>query len=174
MMHRRSIHVAAAFGVLVAPLTAWAASTGSVTTSPIHQTPALGMPVLVLLAVALTVITVYRLRRTGGERIVGLGLVAAVMLLAGLVYAFIPTITISGADCAKQTVSVFDPLEEETLLTSNCPNQIQITDIQLVCDEDVVVPNAGGGIAGADAVAECVIGQILANGNTCALLGCRQ
>ena len=174
MMHRRSLHVAAAFGVLGVPLAAWADPTGSVTTSPIHQAPALGMPVLVLLAVALTAITVYRLRRTGGGRIVGLGLVAAVTLLAGLVYAFIPMITISGADCAKQTVSVFDPLEEETLLTSNCPNQIQITNIQLVCDEDVVSPNAGGGSAGVDAVAECFIGQVLANGNTCALLGCRQ
>jgi hypothetical protein len=132
------------------------------------------MPVLVLLAVALTVITAYRLRRRAGGRIVGLGLVAAVMLLAGLVYARLPMITISGADCTKQTVSVFDPLEEETLLTSNCQNPIQITDIQRVCDQNVVSPNAGGGSAGVDEFAECFIGKVLANGDTCALLGCRR
>lgn len=174
MRCRRSIHVAAAVGMVVAPFAAWADPSGSVTTTPIHDTPALGMPVLVLLAVALTVITVYRLQRSAGGRIVGLGLVAAVTLLAGLVYAFIPTITISGADCTKQTVSVFDPLDEETLLTSNCPNQIQITDIRLVCDQNVVLPNAGGGSAGVDEFAECFIGEVLANGNTCALLGCRR
>lgn len=174
MRYWRSIHVSAAVGFLVTPLAALAQpATGAVTTSPIQQAPALGMPVLVLLAVALTAITVYRLRRTGGRRILGLGLVAVVTVLAGLVYAFLPTITISGADCAKQTVSVFDPLVEETLLTSNCANLIQIIDIQITCDEGAVAPNATGGIAG-DLFAECFIGQILANGNTCALLGCRR
>ena len=173
MMRRRSIHVAAAFGVLGVPLPAWADPTGSVTTGPIQQAPALGIPVLVLLAVALTAITVYRLRRTGGRRMVGLGLVATVTLLAGIGHAIIPIITITGMDCAKQTVSVFDPLAGETLLTSDCPNPIRIVDIQVSCNEKVVAPGAQTGIGGAaNDVVECSIGQVLANGNTCSLPGC--
>jgi hypothetical protein len=175
MRHWRAIDVAAGVGLLVAPLAALAQpETGAVTTSPLpQQAPALGMPLLAILAVALTAITVYRLRRAAAGRIVGLGLVAAMTVLAGIGYAVMQTITITGADCAKQTVSPFFPLEGETLLTSECPNLIRIVDIQDSCDGSVVSPNAETGMgSAANDVAECSIGQILANGNTCALPGC--
>ena len=173
MMHRRSICVATAAGVLIAPLAVWADPTGSVTTAPVHQAPALEMSVLALLAVALTAITVYRLQRRGRRRILGLGVVIGVVALAGLVYASFPTITIGGASCAMQTVTAFNPAKSQTVLTSNCPNSIQIVDIHVTCDGggDVVAPNASTEKR-AVAVGPCSVGQILASGESCLLPGC--
>jgi len=173
MMRRVLIDVVAACGVLVAPLAALAVPSGSVTTTPFHEAPAIGMPVLALLAVALTASAVYRLRRTAGGRVVGVGLVAGVMLLAGLVYADLPTITIDGAECMTQTVSVFDPLNDpETLLTSNCTARIQITDIQRMCNERLVSPGVQPQVATFDMFPECFVGQVLSKGETCSLLAC--
>ena len=171
MMRWGSIRIAALSGVLGAPLAAWADPSGSVTTEPIQQAPALAMPVLVLLAVALTAITMYRLRHTRGGRIAGVGLI--VVVLAGIGYAGLPTITIMDADCAKQTVSVFNPLDEETLLTSDCTNRLRVTDIQKNCELGVVSPDTGGAPV-VDEFAECFVGEVLAHGDTCALLGCKR
>jgi hypothetical protein len=93
--------------------------------------------------------------------------------LAGLVYASFPTITISGPSCAMQTVTAFNPAISQTVLTSNCPNSIQIVDIHVTCDGggDVVAPNASTEKR-AVAVGPCSVGQVLASGESCLLPGC--
>jgi apolipoprotein N-acyltransferase len=169
MMRRRSIHVAAGLATLVAPLAAWAQiPTGSVTTDPVQQAPALGMSVIVVLAVAMAGVGMYRLRRTVAGRIVGFVLIAAATVLAGLGYAVVPPLTISGADCTKQTTSAFDPLEP-TMLMSDCSNLIRIIDIQVSCAGDMSSLNSAPAI---DPVADCSIGQTLANGGACGLPVC--
>jgi hypothetical protein len=171
MMRRRSIHLAAALATLLAPLAALAQGlTGSVTTDPVGQAPALGMSVIVGLAVAMAGVGIYRLRRTVAGRTAGFVLIAAATVLAGLAYANGTkiTITISGADCAKRTVSAFSP-DESTKLMSDCPNLIRIVDIQALCDIHVMPFDSA---LDTDPVADCSVGLTLAHGDACRLPGC--
>jgi hypothetical protein len=175
-MRRRSIQIAAGLGTLVAPLATWAQATtsGFVTTGPLRApAPALGMPLIVMLAVALAGVAMYRLRRTVGGLVVGFVLVA-VTVLAGLGYAIMPPlpITISGADCMKATVNVFDPSTEPTTLMSACPNPIQIVDIQISCGRDVFLNSETNTSGAIDMFPLCKKGQILANGDACDLPTC--
>jgi hypothetical protein len=168
-MRRRSIHLAAALATLLAPLAALAQGlTGSVTTDPVGQAPALGLSVIVGLAVAMAGVGIYRLRRTGAGRTAGFVLVAAATVLAGLAYALAITLTISGADCAKRTVSAFS-LDEPTKLMSDCPNLIRIVDIQGSCGIHVMPFDSA---FDTDTVADCSVGQTLANGDACLLPSC--
>lgn len=172
MIRRRSIHAAAAFAALVAPLTALAqAPTGSVTTAPIHNVPALGMSLFVMLALALAGLGIYRLRRTVSRRTVAIALVAAVTVLAGLGYAGATSIiTITGADCMKQTVSLFNPLMDTTVI-SNCTNRIQVLDIQVSCGAGDVTAETDINSA-ANGVHVCSVGEVLADGDSCRLPIC--
>jgi hypothetical protein len=128
------------------------------------------MSVIVVLAVAMAGVGMYRLRRTVAGRTAGVVLIAAATVLAGLAYANGTkiTITISGADCAKRTVSAFSP-DESTKLMSDCPNLIRIVDIQASCDGDmsplITVPNVVP-------PPDCSVGQTLANGAACKLPVC--
>jgi apolipoprotein N-acyltransferase len=169
MMRWKAIHLAVGAATLVAPLAAWGQiPMGSVTTDPVQQAPALGMSVVVALAVAMAGVGIYRLRRTGTGRIVGVVLIAAATVLAGLAYAGdgLTTLTISGADCTKRTVTAFS-LDYPTQLMSDCPNLIRIVDIQASCDGVMgplsTVPNV---------IVECSVGQTLAKGDACRLPGC--
>lgn len=176
MMRRRLIQIAAGLGTLVAPLAVWAQVTtsGSVTTGPLRApAPAFGMPLIVMLAVALGGVALYRLRRTVGAPLVGL--IVAATVLAGLGYAMLPPqpITISGADCTKVTVNGFDPSAEPTTLMSACPNPIEILDIQFSCAPPDVFPNSDTNASGAvDMLPLCKKGQVLANGDACELPTC--
>ena len=166
IMLRRSLPVTVASTLLVFPFAAVAQSTGSVTTDPFGQSaPTLTMPLIFLLTVMLAGIAVYHLRRTVAQPIVVLILVVTVTVLAGLGHAITSGITISGADCMKQTTRVFDPFVAVTTLTSNCPNAIQIVDIQNPCITDVLcdVQNLPS---------PCQVGQTLANGDVCSLPSC--
>jgi hypothetical protein len=128
------------------------------------------MAVMVVLAVAMAGVGIYRLRRTVVGPIVGFVLVAAVTVLAGLGYAFVPTITISGADCTKRTTSTFDPLEPTTLM-SDCPNLIRILDIHVSCGAgDLLFNSQSNGVT----VPDCSVGQTLANGGACRLPVCKK
>ncbi len=164
MMHRRSIHAAAALTTLVAPLAALAQGpTGTVTTDPAHQAPALGMPLLVVLVIAIAGFAMYRLRRPAVRPIVGLILFAGVAMLAGLGYAGFVGVTISGGECTQRTVSPFEAVISAELM-SQCPNPIQIVAIDLSCPGPFAPtpPN----------VPDCSIGQVLFNGDKCSLPAC--
>jgi hypothetical protein len=165
MIRRRSIHAAAAFGALLVPFVASAQPpTASVTTAPVGQAaPALTMPLIVMIAVALTGFAMYRLRRSVGRAITGLVLVASVTAVAGLGYAIMPLITIEGANCTQETVSIFDPLNEPTELMSNCTNRIQIVDIRVLCDGKDSAP---------ESLPDCRIGQTLGFHEACNLPFC--
>ncbi len=169
MMRRRSIDVAAASVILVAPVVALAQGpTGSVTTTPVHQAPALGMWVLVALAVAMAGAAMYRLRRTGAGAMVGAILFATLTALAGLGYAtgFI-VITVDGADCVQQATQTFNPIDAYKLM-SDCPNPIQIVDIEVSCGGDNS-PNSSPNI---DGIPDCTVGEILWKGAACRLPEC--
>ena len=167
MMRRKSRLVAVSLAALLAPVMALGqVPPGSVTTSPVNQAPAMGAPVLVLLAVVLAGVAVYRLRRAATV----VALVTAVTLLAALGSAVImmSNITISGADCVQRTTNPFDPITLTTL-TSNCPTMIQIVDIQFDCGLGEIAPNAP---TSAVPIPSCEVGQTLANGDVCRLPIC--
>ncbi len=167
MMRRRANQIAVAAASLVAPLTAFAQGpTGTVTTDPIHQAPALGMPLLVVFVVAIAGFAMYRLRQPSMRPIVGVVLFAAVAMLAGASDAGTGVI-IRGAECTQQTVSPF-PAFVRVQLMSQCPNLIQIVAIDLSCGQPVA-PNTDVPVA-----PDCVLNQILSNGDRCTLPICSQ
>jgi len=167
MVRRRRIDVVAAVAALVVPLPALAqGAVNLVTTGPIQQAPALGMPLLFLLAVALAGLAMYRLRHGVPSRIMAVGFVVAMTVLAGLGYAMMPTITISGGDCMRRTTNPYD-LFEHTYLMSACPNMIRILEIQFGCTPSQPSPGSQS-----LAIPECEVGQTLANGDECMLPTC--
>ncbi len=165
MVHRRLLQFAVAAATLVSPLAAWAQIAGSVTTAPVGQpAPALAMPMLVVLAIALVGLGFHQLRTHGASRAAGFALVVGLSLLAGLSYAgFSGAVVIEGGDCTTQTTHSYDP--NGATLTSLCPNLIQIIAIDAPCD-------GGGQIAQGAAVTTCIVGETLANGQVCTLEGC--
>jgi hypothetical protein len=169
MTIRRLPHVVVALATLVAPLAVLAQATdGSVTTVPLATAPVLGVPLLVLLAVVLTGAAAYFLRRTAGRAAAGVGFVATLTALAGLAYAvpMINMIMIQGGQCAMQTTQMFNPMVRNALV-SHCPNSVQVISIQLgmSCNFDRIGRAAMG-------PAPCSVGQVLANGEECALPNC--
>ncbi len=165
MKRRGSLDIAAALATLVAATTALAQdSTGSVTTVPAHQAPALGVPLFIVLALALAGIAMYRLRRRSlVAPIVGLVLVST--LLAGLGYA-VSFVMISGAQCVQQTTSTFVPADP-TELESQCPNPIQIVDIEVSCNP-VEAPSRPD----PNTPPACAVGLILNQVKSCMLPRC--
>ena len=88
-----------AAAALVSPLTAFAQVVGSVTADQAAQpAPALAMPMLVALAIALIGFGAYSLRARSARTVAGFALVAGLSLLAGLSYAN-GSVVIEGADC---------------------------------------------------------------------------
>jgi len=156
-------HVVAALITLIAPLAvlAQAATNGTVTTAPLATAPAMGIPVLILLAIVLTGIAAYFLRPLAGRVIAGVGFVAVLTALTGIAYAPPSLTMVQGGQCAMQTTQMFDPFAPNTLV-SHCQNAIQIVSIQLgmSCETPCVV------------LSPCSVGQILANGEDCMLPMC--
>jgi len=159
MRLRRLLQVAVVSTALVSPLVAFAAT---VTTAPLgQQAPALTMPLLVALALALIGIGAYSLRTRSVGVVAGLALVAGLSVLAGLCYAN-GGIFVQGPQCDVQTTQSYPNIEGETL-TSLCPNQIQI--VALEC-------NDMHGSQAAVPPSSCTVGQTLSNGQVCTLPAC--
>jgi len=158
-MLRRSIPVVAALVTLVAPLAALAIDTASVTTGPAGAAPTLTTPLIGLLALVLTGIAVYQLRRSAVGKIAVLVLVAAVTM-AGLSYAGSPNVTVSGPNCARQAMQSYVPTSSPILLTNDCPTPIHILAIQISCVDPPPLSQP------------CSVGQTLASGETCILPSC--
>jgi hypothetical protein len=114
-----------------------------------------------MVAIAMVGIAVYRLRRAVGRRIVGLVLIVALTVLAGRAYAPLMTIAISDTQCTNLIVSNFDPTTP-TVLTSDCPNLIQIVEIKDPCDFDGACVAFG----------PCKVGMTLAKGDSCMVPTC--
>jgi hypothetical protein len=107
MRLRLSFQVAVAAAALVSPLAAFAQVVGSVTTEPVGQpAPALAIPMLVALAIALIGLGAYSLRARSGRAVAGLALIAGLSLLAGLSYAN-GSVVIEGADCNTRTIHTY-------------------------------------------------------------------
>ncbi len=157
-MFRRVLSVSTALMIAVSPVAFGQGLPGSVTTAPFGVgAPALALPLLCVLVVALVALGAYRLRRGGVGATVAL-VVVAMTVLATIAYAVID-ITISGADCLKSTTNTYfgDPL-----LISECPNPIRITDLQCSTSTLPNVPSFTG----------CTLGQTLNNGDSCVLPFC--
>ncbi|HVN88116.1 MAG TPA: hypothetical protein VMW17_25005 [Candidatus Binatia bacterium] len=140
------------------PSAVFALPTGAVTTVSLGTAPALTMPLLYLLAGLLAVVAVYRLRLSPAGQIVGAVLLTGVAVTA-FVYAGGATVSVTGANCMKQTTTPFDPTVSTTLI-SGCANPIRIVDIQLSCD-DPPPPSQ-----------PCTIGLTLNQGDSCYLPTC--
>ncbi|MBP1684031.1 MAG: hypothetical protein H6Q33_174 [Deltaproteobacteria bacterium] len=161
MMPRRLLQIVGGLATLVGPLAtvAYAEFIGTVTTAPYVPAPAMSIPMMVLLGVMLAGGGAHLLRRTRAGAVGKVALVAALTALAGLAYANGNTITIKDADCGKQTVSPFDPGAPQ-YLQSNCPNPIRIISIEFTCEDP-------------PSLNPCTEGQVLNNGDICALPECR-
>ncbi len=157
MTLRRSFYAAATLATLAESAVA-VVDPGTVTTVPSAGTPAIGMPLLLLLALALAGGGVYLLRHATGGVAAKVGCVVALIALGGLAYAGLPPITISGAGCGMQAVNTFDPTTDSQLL-NGCPNPIAIVSIQFDC-RDPAPPNA------------CRVGTVLFTGESCMLPVC--
>ncbi len=157
MTLRRSFYIVAALATLAEPAVA-VIDPGTVITVPSAGTPAIGIPLLLLLALALAGGGLYLLRHATGGVAAKVGCVVTLIALGGLAYAGIPTITISGAECGMQAVNTFEPTTESQLLNS-CPNPIAIISIQFSCN-DPAPPNA------------CRVGKVLFSGESCMLPVC--
>ena len=159
MRLRRVLQVAVVLAALVSPLAAFALTMGSVTTAPLGSAaPALAMPMLIALAMALIGFGAYRLRRRSAEAVARFALVAVLGLLAGLAYAD-GTITIQGTDCNMETTQPYLSSAVQTLV-SLCPNPIRIVAIDPGCE----TPDPP--------VSHCTVGQSLSNGQDCILPSC--
>jgi hypothetical protein len=165
MRSRRVIQIVVAVATLVGPFAALAQNGDTVTTAPYVVTgaPAMGMPLLVLLAVLLGGVGAYLLRCTRGGIIAKVGAVAVLTALGGLAYAFLPaSLTVTGAQCQMQTVqSFFGQGGTPQQLLSQCPNWIQIISIHHSCGTD-----------GHLEPGTCKEGELLANGDSCTLPLC--
>ncbi len=158
-MFRRVLSVSAALMMSVSPAAFGQGLPGSVTTAPFGVgAPALALPLLCVLMLALALLGAYRLRRGGAGGTVALVVVAATML-ATIGYAVID-ITISGPDCLKPTTNMY---EGEPLLKSECQNPIRITALQ--CATTPARPDV-------PSFPECTLGQTLNNGDMCVLPFC--
>jgi apolipoprotein N-acyltransferase len=157
---------------VVAPLAALAQFPGTVITSPLGAAaPAVGMPMLVLLALALSVGAVYVLRRKAASTTARLALVAAAIIVASIAYATIPmpSVVVSGEQCAMRTTQTWNAATP-TELDNQCSNALLIEAIATQCpEEDGTMGTAGGKV---DALPSCVPGQTLAAGAACDLPVC--
>lgn len=169
MRLRRSVQVAVAWAALVSPLAAFAqiTTTGTVTTAPVGQpAPALAMPMLIALGIALIGFGAYSVRTRSAKAVTGFAVVAGLSLLVGLGYAT-DGVVIQGADCNTQTMHSYDSTYGTSPLTSLCPNLIQIVAIDACSsiERDVLGDPP-------PAPPFCRVGKILTNGEVCTLPGC--
>ena len=172
-MTNRGIHLlSAALATLLTPVAALAQQPASVTTSPLGQpAPTLGAPLIVLLAAILAGVGVYCVRRGRSAAMLTLVL-AAMVAVAGIGYATVTKVVISGGDCLKVTVNSYDPTGFAKL-ESDCPNQIKIIDLQSACTPpDIAASCAHDEPADTYTLAPCETGLILNDGDHCRLPRC--
>ena len=159
MKIRGSLFVGTVVATFLTPLAALAA--GTVTTSPFGAAaPAVGMPMLVLLALALSFGAMYVLRRKAANATVRLAVVATAALLAGIAYATMPSVMVSGDQCRMRTTQTWDS-GYATMLENQCSNTLLIEAIDPGCDH-----------LDAPSLPACVPGQPLAADTACYLPEC--
>ena len=172
MRLRRLIPIAGALATLVAPLTAAAQGMmGSVTTAPVGQpAPALGMPLLFLLAVVLAGVGVYRMRISAPSSI-AMVVLAGVIAVAGLGYADGTALVIRDANCMMRKTATF-PLNSFSHLMSECSNPIMIVALDYTCASGDVAANTVCPSGIVDMLPTCQVGQVLALNESCELPNC--
>ncbi len=156
------LKIAPGLATICLSTSAFAQATGSVTTAPLQQAPAVGTWLLAVLTVAMAGAAMYRLRRTVVTPIVGLVLISVLLISLGYAVTFI---TIDGAQCGQETTRPFNP-GDPNVLESQCPNQIEITDIEVSCG----TPDNPS--ANPPTIETCKIRQVLNKGELCTLPKC--
>jgi hypothetical protein len=167
MMMPRKLRQLALGGLVVAgPSAASAQISASVTTGPLAVgAPALGWPVLVVLAVVLASAAILMLRRVprSGARVVA---VLALVLAAAAGRAAVLSVIVSGDECGRVSEEAYSP-ENEIILENQCPNSVRILDLQLSCSD------AHGGEASQAGIPACEIGLVVPAGESCELPICQ-
>jgi len=163
MKLRESLFVATVVTTLLTPLAALA---GTITTSPLGAAaPAIGMPMLVLLALVLSVGAVYVLRRKAASATARLAGMAAVIIVAGIAYAT-TNVVVSGAQCTMRTTQMWNAIYPK-MLENQCSNALLLEVIDPDCN--FLTGSAGAPL---DSFPSCVMGQTLAAGAICHLPIC--
>jgi hypothetical protein len=139
-----------------------AAQTGMVTTAPIAgaAAPAVGLPLLVLSALALGAFAIFAMRRRSLVATIGSAAFAVAAALAAVTYAADADVIVSGAECNIETTQPFASSFMLQLI-SECANNLRIVAIDAGgCGSPEMTPPA------------CVPGDILPAGGTCNLPFC--
>ena len=166
-MVKKSLWMFAVSSLLGLPLAALADTTGTVTVRPFGPAPALGLPVLIVLAVALGGIVAYRLRHHVVPRaVVGL-LLAGFIGAAGIAYA-VQIITVSNEDCAHVTTKTYDSSFSGEL-KNGCTTSIEVVEVDPCAPAplDVLPDETGSGLT-----VSCEKGVVLDPGKSCGLPTC--
>lgn len=164
MILRKLVGVGSAVALLGVPFSVMAQT---VTTGPLGaEAPAIGLPMLVLLALALGGAAMFVLRRSSAKSMAAGAMVAVLGVAAGLVYATSAIVEVSGTECEMVTVQAFST-DVNTNLKNSCPNPIRIISIDVSCtDRDVF------GESSATPPAPCSEGQVLTTNQYCRLPRC--
>jgi len=168
MRSDRLLASAAVLAGISAPLVVFAQFNGaSVTTAPAsaaQSAPALSMPLLAVAALVLIALGARRIGVSGSRMVTGLFLATGLSLLAGLSYAT-NGITVQGDDCNKRTVYPYPNVP--ITLTSACPNDIKVVDLDLECPQVPLYDSSE-----ANPIRPCAVGLILSEGDSCGLPFC--
>jgi hypothetical protein len=167
MMLPRLRQLALGVLALAGPSAAFAQPSGVVVTGPLAVgAPALGWPVLAVLALALATGALLMLRRvpqSGARAIAVLGLVLA----AASGRAAVLSVIIEGDECNRVNQETYSPTRE-ILLQNQCANSVRILDLELDCSE---FDRAQQGSEAAPPP-PCEVGLIIPAGDSCALPTC--
>jgi len=166
MKVRGWLYVGTVVATLLTPLAAVAQAIGSLTTAPLSAAPAVGMPQLVGIALALGVGAMSVLRRKAARATIKLAVVGAAIMLAGIAYAVVPlpSVPVSGNQCGMQTTQTWASAVPTTL-DNQCPNALLIVAIDACGERDTAS-------AEFNTLPTCVVGQTLAAGTACDLPMC--
>jgi len=164
MVLRSATTATAGLVIFGSPIAALAVPIGSVTTSPFGSAPVLALPLLLLLAIVLAGITIFRLRRRGAAPVAIVAVGAALLVMAGVTYATVPIIVLSDVACNARVTNSYTPTTL-TEVTNHCINPVKIVDITFSCN---ALPDTVTG----EIPSLCEIGQTLNPGSTCRLPEC--
>jgi len=168
-MPRGLIQVVTIAAALLAPLAAFGGATeGEVVVAPAatSSAPAVGTPLLALLAVGLFIAAAVVLRRRSPALASGLTAAVAVVMLVTAGYAAFFAVVISGPDCEEQTAHNYPPdAGAQPTLRNDCDNPMVVVEITIRCEEEESPAQ--------EVPPQCEIGTVLQNaGDECRLPVC--
>lgn len=121
--------------------------------------PTLGGPLLAVLSLSMAIGAFVLLRRRSAKVA---ALAASLILMAAVGYTQPPQVVVTGSDCSERSIHPYDGDVYGTILRSECPNPMQIVEVDPECQEGVTPRGLSG----------CKEGDVLQQGDSCRLPAC--